>query len=192
MLKDAQPNRARGPDRAQRDVPPRADGEHPELLRAQARARGGALSASAARDGARRDLRDHGLPGAGDAGRRRSSAATRSAAPTCCAARWARRSPRRWRRTARSSARARRRRASRAAIADEVFDLMEKFAGYGFNKSHAAAYSLLAYQTAWIKAHFAAEFFAANMIDRDRQQRQAEGARRRCEELRRDDRDRPT
>ena len=50
-----------------------------------------------------------------------------------------------------------------AAVADEVFDLMEKFAGYGFNKSHAAAYSLLAYQTAWIKVHFAAEFFAANM-----------------------------
>ena len=48
-------------------------------------------------------------------------------------------------------------------VADEVFDLMEKFAGYGFNKSHAAAYSLLAYQTAWIKVHFAAEFFAANM-----------------------------
>ncbi len=50
-----------------------------------------------------------------------------------------------------------------AEVADEVFDLMEKFAGYGFNKSHAAAYSLLAYHTAWIKAHFAAEFFAANM-----------------------------
>ncbi|HZV92222.1 MAG TPA: DNA polymerase III subunit alpha, partial [Caldimonas sp.] len=50
-----------------------------------------------------------------------------------------------------------------AAVADEVFDLMEKFAGYGFNKSHAAAYSLLAYQTAWIKVHYAAEFFAANM-----------------------------
>ncbi|MFM2057164.1 MAG: hypothetical protein RLY71_1549 [Pseudomonadota bacterium] len=47
--------------------------------------------------------------------------------------------------------------------ADEVFDLMEKFAGYGFNKSHAAAYSLLAYHTAWIKVHYAAEFFAANM-----------------------------
>ena len=47
--------------------------------------------------------------------------------------------------------------------ADEVFDLMEKFAGYGFNKSHAAAYSLLAYHTAWIKVHFTAEFFAANM-----------------------------
>jgi DNA polymerase-3 subunit alpha len=47
--------------------------------------------------------------------------------------------------------------------ADEVFDLMEKFAGYGFNKSHAAAYSLLAYHTAWIKVHCASEFYAANM-----------------------------
>ncbi|MBB4841706.1 DNA polymerase-3 subunit alpha [Paucibacter oligotrophus] len=49
------------------------------------------------------------------------------------------------------------------AQADEVFDLMEKFAGYGFNKSHAAAYSLLAYHTGWLKVHFTAEFFAANM-----------------------------
>jgi DNA polymerase-3 subunit alpha len=47
--------------------------------------------------------------------------------------------------------------------ADEVFDLMEKFAGYGFNKSHSAAYALLAYHTAWLKVHFPAEFFAANM-----------------------------
>ncbi|MBX3603074.1 MAG: DNA polymerase III subunit alpha [Rubrivivax sp.] len=47
--------------------------------------------------------------------------------------------------------------------ADEVFDLMEKFAGYGFNKSHAAAYSLLAYHTAWLKVHCTAEFYAANM-----------------------------
>jgi DNA polymerase-3 subunit alpha len=50
-----------------------------------------------------------------------------------------------------------------AQKADEVFDLMEKFAGYGFNKSHAAAYSLLAYHTAWIKVHCTAEFYAANM-----------------------------
>ncbi len=47
--------------------------------------------------------------------------------------------------------------------ADEVFDLMEKFAGYGFNKSHSAAYALLAYHTAWLKVHYPAEFFAANM-----------------------------
>ncbi|QEY25129.1 DNA polymerase III subunit alpha [Neisseria zalophi] len=49
------------------------------------------------------------------------------------------------------------------AKADEIFDYMEKFAGYGFNKSHAAAYSLVAYQTAWLKAHYPAEFMAATM-----------------------------
>ncbi|KAF1055964.1 MAG: DNA polymerase III subunit alpha [Burkholderia gladioli] len=46
---------------------------------------------------------------------------------------------------------------------DEIFDLMEKFAGYGFNKSHAVAYALLAYYTAWLKAHHPAEFMAANL-----------------------------
>ena len=47
--------------------------------------------------------------------------------------------------------------------ANELFDLIDKFAGYGFNKSHAAAYALLAYQTAWVKAHYPAEFYAASM-----------------------------
>jgi DNA polymerase-3 subunit alpha len=45
--------------------------------------------------------------------------------------------------------------------ADAIFDLMEKFAGYGFNKSHAAAYALVSYQTAWLKVHYPAEFMAA-------------------------------
>nr|VFJ44116.1 MAG: DNA polymerase III, alpha subunit [Candidatus Kentron sp. DK] len=45
--------------------------------------------------------------------------------------------------------------------ATEIFDLMEKFAGYGFNKSHSAAYALIAYQTAWLKAHYPAAFMAA-------------------------------
>ncbi|MEP9360809.1 DNA polymerase III subunit alpha [Sphingomonas sp. KR3-1] len=49
------------------------------------------------------------------------------------------------------------------AKANELFDLIDKFAGYGFNKSHAAAYALLAYQTAWLKAHYPHEFFAASM-----------------------------
>ena len=50
-----------------------------------------------------------------------------------------------------------------AKQANELFDLIDKFAGYGFNKSHAAAYALLAYQTAWLKAHYPEEFFAASM-----------------------------
>ncbi len=50
-----------------------------------------------------------------------------------------------------------------AALAAQIFDLMEKFAGYGFNKSHSAAYALVSYQTAWLKTHYPAEFFAATM-----------------------------
>ena len=49
------------------------------------------------------------------------------------------------------------------AKANELFDLIDKFAGYGFNKSHAAGYALIAYHTAWLKAHHPAEFFAASM-----------------------------
>ncbi len=48
-----------------------------------------------------------------------------------------------------------------ADVATHIFDLMEKFAGYGFNKSHSAAYALVAYQTAWLKAHHPAAFMAA-------------------------------
>jgi DNA polymerase-3 subunit alpha len=46
-------------------------------------------------------------------------------------------------------------------LANQIFDLMEKFAGYGFNKSHSASYALIAYQTAWLKAHYPAAFMAA-------------------------------
>ena len=50
-----------------------------------------------------------------------------------------------------------------ATKASELFDIIDKFAGYGFNKSHAAAYALVAYQTAWMKAHHRPEFYAASM-----------------------------
>lgn len=50
-----------------------------------------------------------------------------------------------------------------ANLANEIFDTMEKFAGYGFNKSHAAAYALVGYQTAFLKCHFPVEFLAASM-----------------------------
>lgn len=49
------------------------------------------------------------------------------------------------------------------AEANTLFDLIDKFAGYGFNKSHAAAYALLSYQTAWLKTHYPEEFYAASM-----------------------------
>lgn len=49
----------------------------------------------------------------------------------------------------------------KADLAGHIFDLVEKFAGYGFNKSHSAAYALVAYQTAWLKTHYPADFMAA-------------------------------
>jgi len=56
--------------------------------------------------------------------------------------------------------------------AQKIFDLMEKFAGYGFNKSHSAAYALISYQTAYLKAHFPVEFMAACLsIDRSNSDR---------------------
>ncbi|MGS2724054.1 DNA polymerase III subunit alpha [Porticoccus sp. GXU_MW_L64] len=48
-------------------------------------------------------------------------------------------------------------------LAMKIFDLVEKFAGYGFNKSHSAAYALVSYQTAWLKAHYPSQFMAATM-----------------------------
>ena len=45
--------------------------------------------------------------------------------------------------------------------ASSIFDLMEKFAGYGFNKSHSAAYAMLSYQTAWLKTHYPEDYMAA-------------------------------
>src|SRR5260221_13287669 len=52
-----------------------------------------------------------------------------------------------------------------AAKANQIFDLLEKFAGYGFNKSHAAAYAIVAYQTAYLKANFPVEFYCAMMTN---------------------------
>jgi DNA polymerase-3 subunit alpha len=52
-----------------------------------------------------------------------------------------------------------------AAKANQIFDLLEKFAGYGFNKSHAAAYGIVAYQTAYLKANYPVEFFCAMMTN---------------------------
>jgi DNA polymerase-3 subunit alpha len=59
-----------------------------------------------------------------------------------------------------------------AAEASNIFDLVEKFAGYGFNKSHSAAYALITYQTAYLKAHYPVEFFCALMtVDKDKNEK---------------------
>ena len=68
------------------------------------------------------------------------------------------------------------------ARADEIFDLLAKFADYGFNKSHAAAYALIAYRTAWFKANYPVEFLASSMtLDKSNTDKLAEF----CNEARR-------
>ena len=154
----------RGHHRAGRALPAGSDGEYPDLLRAQARRRGARLHPSQAGRGAEGDLRRHRLSGTGDAGRAASRRLFARRRPTSCAAPWARRSAARWPAQrqallskARSSA------ASQRSQADAIFDLLERFAEYGFNKSHAAAYALVAYQTAYMKANYPVEFLAASM-----------------------------
>ena len=120
------------------------------------------LPASGLEAGADADLRRDPLPGAGHAdragagrlhARRRRPAAPRDGQEEA---------PRRWRKQRSMFVDgARRARRAAGALAAHIFDLMEKFAGYGFNKSHSAAYALLSYQTAYLKAHYPAAFMAA-------------------------------
>ena len=119
------------------------------------------LPASRTEAGACADLRRDPVPGTGDA--------DRAGAGRLHARRRRPAAPRDGQEEARGNGQAaldlRRRRRRRAACASgrpaHIFDLMEKFAGYGFNKSHSAAYALLSYQTAWLKAHYPAAFMAA-------------------------------
>ena len=86
---------------------------------------------------------------------------SRWASRTSCARPWARRTPRSWRSSARRSWRARSANGVNEKKATKIFDLMEYFAGYGFNKSHSTTYALLAYQTGYLKANYPWHFFAA-------------------------------
>jgi hypothetical protein len=109
------------------------------------------------------DLRHHGLPGAGDADRAGPGRLQLGGADLLRRAMGKKKAEEMAEHREIFRAGRGRRTASREEKADEIFDLMEKFAGYGFNKSHAAAYSLLAYHTGWLKVHYTAEFFCANM-----------------------------
>ena len=90
----------------------------------------------------RADLRHHHLSGAGACRSPATSPATRWPRPTCCAAPWARRSRPRWRRSAAVSRRRGRARDRQGDRPTTIFDACAKFAEYGFNKSHSAAYAL--------------------------------------------------
>ena len=109
------------------------------------------------------DLRRHHLPGAGDADRPGDGRLLARRRPTSCAAPWARKTRPRWPSSRRASSTAPCRRASKKDDAAYIFELVDKFAGYGFNKSHAAAYALVSYHTAYLKANYREEFLAASM-----------------------------
>ena len=140
-----------------------ADGQHPALHQRQARARGPELPAPAAGADPGRDQRRHHLPGAGD-GDRQAAGRLHAGRRRPPAPRHGQEDQGRDGRPARGvRRRARSQRGIDAKLADTIFDAVAKFASYGFNKSHAAAYALLAYQTAWLKANHPVEFFAAAM-----------------------------
>ena len=81
--------------------------------------------------------------------------------PTFCAAPWARRKPRRWPSSAQRFIKGALAKGFPQKKIEKIFDLMEQFAGYGFNKSHSAAYAYLAFVTAYLKAHYPVDFMAA-------------------------------
>ena len=153
----------RGHHRAGRALSAGPDGEYPDLLHPQARAREAGLYPSQARADPARDLRRHRLSGTGDAGGAdpcRLHARTGRPAQT----RHGQENPQGDAGATRGFCQRRDPRvASDQAQANAIFDLLERFAEYGFNKSHAAAYALVAYQTAYMKANYPVEFIAASM-----------------------------
>ena len=86
---------------------------------------------------------------------------TRSAKRTCCVARWAKKTRKRWPSSANTSWPELRPTNIPSRLLGPSSILMKTVAGYGFNKSHSAAYALLAYHTAWLKTHYPVEFMAA-------------------------------
>ena len=119
------------------------------------------LRAPRARADPRADVRRHHLPGAGDA--HRAGARRHLARRSRRAAQGGRQEGRGAdsSRSSGSSSRRRSRAATTATIIEEIAGQIETFGRYGFNKSHSVAYSIISYQTAWLKAHYPAEFMAA-------------------------------
>ena len=150
----------RGHHRHGRPLPAGADGPHRGVRQSKARALAHRVRAPA--DGATPpgDLRDHGLPGAGHAPGRRSRGthAGRGGYP---AQGHGQEGPRAHGPAAREVHRGLQGQRDRSAQGSSIWEQIDKFAGYGFNKSHAACYGLVAYQTAYLKANYPVEFMAA-------------------------------
>ncbi len=151
------------PHRARGALPPGSDGLDPEIHRGQERQGGAGLSPSAARADPERDLRRHDVSGRRHEHRARAGRLFARPGPISCAAPWARRSPPKWRCTEERFIKGAVEKGIPKGIAEQIFEQAAKFAGYGFNKGHAAAYAQVAYQTAYLKANYPVEFLAASM-----------------------------
>jgi DNA polymerase-3 subunit alpha len=152
----------RGHRGARRALPARPDGEHPEILRGQERARGARVDPPADRPHPRRDPGHHRLSGTGDADRPGNGGLQPGGADLL------RRAMGKKIQEAMDAERPKFLEGAAEngvdeAKALEVWNLLDKFANYGFNKSHAAAYAVVSYQTAWLKANHPVEFMAAVM-----------------------------
>ena len=173
--------------RPRRPLPAGPDGgQHaPRLRRPQERPQAGQLPAPRSRADPRRHLRADDLPGVGDARRpalRRLHASRRR---TTSARPAARRSARSIASRAREVRRRLRERGlRRASSAPKLFDIIEPFADYAFNKSHSYGYGLVAYQTAWLKANHPVEYLAALLVLGERRQGQDGGLPAECRSAR--------
>ena len=153
--------KARRHHRVDRAVPARPDGADPGLHESKKGLTKIKYLASAARGNLRRHLRRDDLPGAGDGCGEQTGRLLACARPIFSGAPWARRTRRRWRRSAANFIEGcARTNKIPEKKANAIFDLLEKFAGYGFNKSHSAAYGVISYQTAYLKANYPVEFMA--------------------------------
>ena len=173
-LIDMRPDRFEDIDCAGRALPAGTDGEHPDLLRAQARPRDDRLPSSETRADPARDLRHHHLSGAGDADRAQISRATRSARPICCAAPWARRSEAEMEAQRGRFVSGAVERGVEQATAEAIFErLRANSPNTASTRSIRRPTRCVTYQTAYMKANYPVEFLAASMTLRHGQHRQA-------------------
>ena len=144
-------------------LPARPDGHDPLLHQPQAWPRTDRKRPSVDEGHFGGDLRHHGLSGAGDADRQQTGQLSLWAKAMCCGAPWEKKI---WQQMAQQREKFRLGAAENgidSEVSMLIFDKMEKFAAYGFNKSHAAAYGFLSYVTAYLKANYPKEWMAALM-----------------------------
>ena len=120
-------------------------------------------------DGARGDLRHFRLPGTGHAGRAGAGGYTLGGADLLRRAMGKKDKEKMAKEREKFTRGARELHGIEEKKANEIFDLLEKFAGYGFNRSHSAAYGWISYQTAFLKANYPVEFMAAVLSQRNQQ-----------------------